>query len=243
MQQLPVFKFNQIKKIVLFNLIFFSVFLFLAGQVSATTIFSPLLELEIDPGNTENGIVKVFNETDEDIYLTSSVEGFTAGDEAGQPIYMPQDEKNDYLNWFELSQQDILLKPNQVGIIPFIVSIPQDAVPGGYYSVIFWKNVAEPNTDKPMVGVSSKVGTLVFLKVSGEIIEQGEVLEFITSQKKNYFSGLPISFLMRFENNGNVHLRPNGSIEIRGLFSRAILPVNDLQRNVLPNSIRQFEFV
>jgi len=230
------------KKIFLILTILF--IFFIADAADATTVFSPLIEIEIDPGQRESGIVKVYNETNSDIYLTSSIESFKAGDETGQPIYVPDDQKDGHLSWFDVAEKEIILKSKQVGVIPFSVMVPSDAAPGGYYVVIFWKNEPHTADDNPAVSVSSKVGTLIFLKVRGEIVEKGEISSFKTKPDKNYFWGLPVSFLVRFENLGNVHLKPVGEIRLTNFWGRTkILAVNELERNVLPGSVRRFEVV
>ncbi|OGY47079.1 MAG: hypothetical protein A3J62_00405 [Candidatus Buchananbacteria bacterium RIFCSPHIGHO2_02_FULL_38_8] len=227
-----------------FLILTISLLFFIITEAKATTIFSPLLEMEIDPGQSQSGVVKVYNETDQDIFLTSSVESFSAGDETGQPIFIPLEERNSYLSWFKVADEEIILRPSQVGIIPFIVTVPAEAVPGGYYAVIFWKNAPGPLAPGSEVSVSSKVGTLIFLKVKGEVFENGEILEFKTQPPQNYFFSLPISFSVRFKNSGNVHLRPVGPIELTNLFGQTeVLAVNELQRNILPNSVRRFEII
>lgn len=230
------------KKIIfLFLLIFLVGFFVLPAK--ATTIISPLLELSVDPGQKQSGLVKVFNETSDTLELVASIEPFATADIAGTPGYLPLDTKNDFLHWFELSQTSITLKPHQVAIVPFTVSAPSSAVPGGYYAVIFWRTVSSTN-DKIPVNINSKVGTLVFLKVNGDIKESGEVTEFGPQPKSDYYFSLPINFLVQFLNSGNIHLNPVGKIEITNwLGQKEILSVNTAKRYVLPQSSRRFEMV
>ncbi|MFA6255021.1 MAG: hypothetical protein WC675_03230 [Patescibacteria group bacterium] len=218
--------------------------LFFSCPVLATTVISPLLELEADPGQTQPAVVKIYNETDQNLFLVPSIEKFKAGDEAGQPVYLPPEEKDEFLNWFNLSQDSILLKPKQAAIVPFTVVVPPQAIPGGYYAVIFWENQVEPTQEKPAVTIKSKVGTLIFLKVKGELVEQGQLLEFKIQGDQNYFWHLPINFIIRFNNSGNIHLQPTGTIELKNwLGQKEVLPVNKELRNVLPQSTRRFEII
>lgn len=229
-------------KKVFFVLIFLAFFLVFSQVVHATTIFSPLLEIEAEPGEIQNGIVKLFNETDEDLLLISSIEPFSAGDETGQPIFLVPEIKDEYLNWFEIELDSILLRPKQVVIVPFSIDVPANAVPGGYYSAIFWQEVIDAPEGISPIGVSGKVGTLIFLKVKGDILEKGEVVEFSAFGQKKYFFELPISFITRFENSGNIHLKPTGQIKIKGMFGQEeIIEINSGLRNVMPNSIRRFD--
>ncbi|NUM25695.1 MAG: hypothetical protein HUU49_03690 [Candidatus Buchananbacteria bacterium] len=216
--------------------------LFFSPAASATTIFSPIIELEAAPGETVNGLVKLFNETAENVVLSSVVEAFTSGDETGQPVYLPPEAQYDYLNWFAVEQKEITLTPRQVALVPFTVKVPFDAVPGGYYAVIFWQTSLAGENQAP-VGINSRVGTLVFLKISGAVTESGEVSDFGLKQPDTFFE-LPVDFTVRFTNSGNIHLRPTGTVEVKNIFGQKhYLEINPERRNVLPNSTRLFEVV
>jgi hypothetical protein len=58
----------------------------------------------------------------------------------------------------------------------------------------------------------------------------------------NFYEYPPIKFLTNFENTGNVHIRPTGSIFINDWLGRqvAILNVNEGQGTILPGAARQF---
>lgn len=231
------------KKIIFLLSILLISFLFSASSVLATTIFSPLLEIEAEVGEEQRGIVKIFNETEKDLLLVSSIEPFKAEGEDGQPLYLAPEQKDTFLNWFKLDLDSLILKSHQVVIIPFTLTVPKEATPGGYYAVIFWQDVpAQAAPDQ--TSVSGKVGTLIFLKVKGELVEKGEILEFKTNPEERYFWQLPIIFSTRFSNTGNIHLKPAGQIELKSwLGQKEVLEINSNQRNVLPQSIRRFEVV
>lgn len=226
----------------------FFLFLFLSSiffsPVLATTIISPILELEADPGTVQPGVVKVYNETNNSLFLVSSVEEFTAGDEEGQPIYIPEEDRADFLDWFNVGEETMILVPGQAAVVPFTVDIPADAVPGGYYATIFWEDVPPQRGDAGNVGIRGKVGTLIFLRVNGDVVEQGEVVEFSTRDNQTSFYQLPIIFVARIANQGNVHLRPQGTITVRNMLGKKkVFQLGDGKGNILPDSIRRFEVV
>jgi len=234
------------KKSILIFIIFLAFFIFNFKIAQATTIFSPIIEMEMAPGEIKAGVVKIYNETDEPVFLNASIERFTSAGEGGQPQYIPIDQQDLFLDWFKLSATDLVLQPSQVSLVPFTVSVPANTAPGGYYAVIFWQNISEsnsivPNSEKT-VQISGRVGTLVLITVAGQVIEQGSVLDFAVYPDKKYFFSLPINFSVRFENSGNIHLKPSGEIKLTNwLGYSTYLPINPTQRNVLPQSIRRFE--
>ena len=97
------------KRLIFIFAILFISLLFGANNALATTIFSPLIEMEVEPGESQSGVVKIYNETDESLFLVSSVEAFTSGDESGQPEYLPEISKYDYLKWFNVEQDSVIL--------------------------------------------------------------------------------------------------------------------------------------
>ena len=213
-----------------------------ADGVTALTVFSPIVEITAAPGEAPRGIVKVFNESDQPVELRSVIEQFTTDDQSGSPRFIALTESNPFLKWFKLDQDELVLLPRQVAVIPFTVSVPPNATPGGYFAAIFWEIV--PAAGSGDVSISGRVGTLVFLEVSGEVVRQG-VLESLTRTPSNaLISGFPVSFSVLFNNTGTIHLKPSGSIIITNSFGQSeILSVNPDARNVLPDSSRRFDVV
>jgi hypothetical protein len=94
------------------------------------------------------------------------------------------------------------------------------------------------------IKTSQIITSLFFVRIAGDVVEHGEVRTF---RPANIFAGTPeMSFELRFENKGNVHLLPRGEIVITNMWGkqRGVIPINQESNfgNVLPESIRQFEF-
>ena len=237
--------------------------IFSASSVLAMTISPPVQEFAADPGTVEKGVVKLYNDENNTRILYADIRPFTARGEKGEPGF--SDAKiEDYMlaSWIHLEKTQITLEPGQRIEVPYIISVPWGAEAGGHYAAIFWSTQA-PNVKGTGVAIASKIGSLILLRVQGEVIEQGRLLEFSLKEKKKFYAHLPIDFIVRFENTGNVHLKPFGMIEIsdmfypvRNLFSDGVgkknggvlvntaispegaeMPIG----NVLPQSKRMFE--
>ena len=212
----------------------------LTSNASAITVFSPVVELEVAPGETQAGVVKVYNETLDTIFLEASIEGVTAGEKFGQPLYLPPEEAGSHLNWFSLSQTELTLNSQQVAIVPFEVIVPSNTVPGGYYAVIFWAAGASNEQDSQVV-VGSRVGTLIFIKVTGDLVEAGSIENFQVNPQSVLYQ-FPASFAFDFVNSGNIHLIPEGTITVKNFLGKEkILAINESRRFILPNSSRLLE--
>ena len=220
----------------------------LAQEVFALTISPPVMELESNSGQKIDEIIKLFNETDSQVVVFPTLANFKAVGEEGQAGFLePTEITNDSLAaWIEIDKGPIQLAKGERKEIPFTINVPLGAEPGGHYGAIFFgtqpSQLAEGRT---VIGVAGQIGSLVLLRVAGEIREEGQLLEFGVKDGKKYFTFLPVDFYWRFENLGTVHLKPWGEILIKNIFGRTsdTVPANWVGAggNVLPGSVRLFE--
>lgn len=222
--------------------------MFLATAVFALTISPPVIEMGADPGQSLRSQIEIFNETDREAAFYTSTSNFTAKpNEKGEPEFFTAGgiEKG-LADWIEIEEGPIWVAPKEWKVVPFSLRVPEYADPGGHYAAIFL------GTERPEiapgqtgVGIVGKVGTLVLLRVSGDIFEEGRLAEFSLKDGKKFYEHLPVDFLVRFENLGNIHLKPQGEIYIKNIFGKAsgIVDVNKVfvGGNVLPKTIRRFE--
>jgi len=237
------------KKLVLLILSMVSM-LFLTTPTSslALTISPPRLEFNVNPGQRVEDIIKIFNETKDPLNIFTSAANFVAKPgETGEPEFLfPKDGEEGLAAWIDIEKGPITILPNEQKIIPFTVRVPPTADPGGHYAAIFF-SPSPPPGEGGVVGVIGKLGALVLFRVSGDIKEEGGLTEFSLKDNKKAYNHLPVDFVIRFENTGTVHLKPQGDIFIKNIFGResAIVEVNKPKigtgGNVLPNSIRRFE--
>jgi hypothetical protein len=125
------------------------------------------------------------------------------------------------------------------------VNVPSDAEPGGHYGVLRFSGRA-PDLENTGVGLSASTGMLMLIRVAGDVKESASLAEFFTASEGNQtslFESSPIGFVTRIKNDGNIHVKPVGLIEVRDAFGNSVstVTVNDTKSNVLPGSIRRFE--
>jgi hypothetical protein len=215
---------------------------------NAMTVSPPTLDREVNPGDTFLETVQLYNENTTVETLYPLIENFTAGDdERGQPKILkdadPQNENTALKPWVTISSVGIVVKPGERRSIPFSINVPKNATPGGHYGAILFSSQPQDGASRG-VTISSQIGVLMLVNVSGEVREVGHIATFGLAKPQAWYSSLPVDFMMRFENNGNTHLRPVGSLLIYDWMGKqvAAIPVNGEKYSVLPMSARKFDF-
>lgn len=212
------------------------------ATVSAMTISPPVIEFDARPGDTIVDVIKLYNETKETITMTATVQTFKALDETGAPAFSSVEQSTGLATWVKMDESTVTLAPEERKDVLFAINVPKDAEPGGHYAGILWTTGAGPTAaGQTGVGLVIKTGTLLLVRVAGAVNETGMLASFAADrQSYNY---LPVNFSVRFQNSGNVHVKPVGVIEIRNMLGAKVasLPVNEDQSNVLPDSIRKFD--
>jgi hypothetical protein len=221
-----------------------------AQESLSMTITPPLFQIVASAGDVWQSSVKVVNTNDYDITVFASVVDFGSIGEEGHAQFIPilADENvnpHSLAKWITLPAEGVAVPRGQSAKIPFTVTVPNGAEPGGHYAaILIGTHPIGERTKGASVSVSSLVSSLLFMRVPGDIREAGDIREFTTT--KNVYSDLEAAFVMRFENKGNVHVLPQGVITITNMWGkeRGIIPINEATDfgNVLPNSTRKYEF-
>lgn len=215
------------------------VLIFGTSVTNALTISPARVEISADPGTTVSGVLTLMNEEGYEKVYYSSSQNFEAQGESGTPAFTSSNEG--LASWINLSPSLSFTKgKGQEMKVPFTITVPKDADPGGYFAAIFFSTI--PSVGKGDVSVGAKVGSLVLLHVNGNIKQDASILGFTTSDNSFFYTALPISFSYRFNNNGGDRINPTGSITIRDTvwITTTKLAANPTQGNILPGSVRKF---
>lgn len=201
---------------------------------------SPLtFELTANPGDVFTNKLKVYNPTESTIAIKMEVEDFTVIGEMGKVIIEPAEtETYSLVKWITTEPETFTLGPREQKFVDFTINVPENAEPGGKYGSVLASTAGVMGEEITGVAVAQKIGALVLLTVSGEVIESLIVKEFITPSFLEYG---PIPFTIRFENTGTVHVRPRGFVTITNWRGRKVADVEFPQSNVIPGSIRKIK--
>ncbi len=224
---------------------------FLAARAQQPTaglqVRPAVFEEKADPGQSFSFIFRatnIGNESRQFYAVRQDIKGLLA---SGEPVFADFGEETIYgmSDWIEISPEPIIIGAGETKEIPFSVKVPQNASPGTHLAGVFLSS--EPETRLKEIGslIGYRVGALVNMRISGEILEEGQIREF-SVEKAIYYSGRPeVKFASRVENLGNVFIKPRGPIDIINVFGKkvATLRMNDAAAAVFPKDIRRFETV
>jgi hypothetical protein len=220
-------------------------------------ISPPVIELTADPGQTVTASIRVRNVTKGELIAKGRADDFGAGDdESGQPkLLLDETGATRFsLKYWVQGVPDLKLAPQELNTNVIKIAVPKNAEPGGHFGVVRFTAVP-PDLEGTGVALSASVGALILLKVNGMIIEKTSLAEFSTYntskdangravvKKTGFFEHGPVSFLVRVRNEGTVHQKVKGSIEIKNWLGKKVasVAVNEKGGNVLPDSVRKFE--
>lgn len=231
-----------------------------ASAVAAHAIgVQPLrTELSIAPGATKVATLEVVNPDNYDLAVRPQLLIYEKNDEQGFPVQLQLEagDTRDFRPWVTFQPNEFTLKAGEKRSVTATVRVPAGTTPGGRYAAIVYDPIVnDPNA----VVAKTRVASLLLIEVEGQQIRRSKLLSF-GMQGETIESDKGAVFAIDVENQGNVHLRPRGTITITdtatGKQLRNIarykdpltgadiiadaIPVNILGGNVLPGSRRVF---
>lgn len=207
-------------------------------QLDLTT--SPLFfEYATEKGATLKDKIRVRNNSADPITLSISLQRLAPGRNSEVELSDPQ-VGDEFVSWLTIENQTFTAQPREWTDIPFSLKVPETAAFGYYFAFLLTQTLPEPEAGTAKVAGGVAVPVLLKVKAPGAKA-QGELVEFKPKTFINEY--LPVEFIARFSNTGNVHIKPRGNIFIRGGNGKdlAILEVNQALGSVLPQAQRTFE--
>lgn len=211
-------------------------------------------DLTINPGESKSITVTVKNVTSATTEYEALINDFVvaADNELGHPALILDNDKyapSHSLKRYIAPVENVTVAPNESKNVKVTINIPKDAAAGGHYGSV--RFVPKSDVSGQNITLSASVGSIVLVKVPGDIKEDMVIDSFdvrqgkdakegsgLFTQSKNLYS------VVRFNNRGNSHEQPFGKVRL--LKNGKVLQeteINNLdpRANVLPDSIRRFD--
>lgn len=207
------------------------------ARADSITIIPPKFEIPANPGDVITEKIKVRNDSSTEVTYSVEVEDFTAtGDEGTVTFVDPETSKDNFslAKWLTFEPTRFTVPAGQERIISFTIRVPRTGEPGGHYGTILVKRGGD--TVPGGAAVDTRVGSLILLRVSGDITEKLILENFRPENGFQQFG--PVTFNMRYKNEGNVHVAPTGTIVITNIFGKKVKEIPLVATNVLPDATR-----
>lgn len=200
----------------------------------AITITPTSIDKVITPGQTLKGQTQVLNQADSPFDYKVYAAPYSVTGEEYDPSFTPIPGATNVASWFTLKAAKTHLEPFSASVLDYSISVPADAKPGGYYAVIFAET--ESKVEGTGVTTQKRVGTVAYIRVAGDAVEQGGV----ASWNVPWFQEPNLIQTLRLANTGSVHYSATIKTTIKDLFGNTKLTYAQ-KRNVLPEKIRKVE--
>lgn len=149
-------------------------------------------------------------------FVISATDFGTLGDGGGVAFEGQKDlvlkDQHRLAAWIDIPQKEVLVPANASAKVQFAIRNDERLVPGGHYGAIILRPVAAAGQNgRPRVEVSQAASSLLFVrKVGGET----EGLTASGLQTQAHWWKLPESSILTFQNTGNVHVTPRGTVAL-----------------------------
>lgn len=197
--------------------------------------------VEVAAGQTAENTLKVSNEGDGPLHIRAYPmdRRLRAG---GKVEFLPPGDSVDSpAAWLDVEPKEFSLSPGQEQEVRWKASVPTGAIPGDYVGVLFFETAPEARAGT--VAIGSRVGALLSIRVVGEAVVAGRLVDFhlVPSRIRLRLAPLgrnllsvnwvlpfplvergPASFAASFENTGNARLPITGEITVRDVFGRVV---------------------
>lgn len=203
------------------------------------------VDLLLEPGEKTIQQITVTNRLGKDMNFTVGVEDFSGSYDTDETVVLSGDVKGPYSmkDYIKPETTEFSLKHGERIVLPIEISIPKDSQPGGLYASVLVSTVPDNSVGEVNQGrakIISRLGTLYFVRVAGDVNESGHLQEFkVTDTKTGFYEKGPIPFEIFFKNEGNIHMAPSGKIAIMNLLGKKVGEVGIEKYFAMPDSLRK----
>jgi hypothetical protein len=170
------------------------------------------IELELEPGETAADSLAVRNLSSVDVeFALAAADGYLTP--TGRFNMLPRDQESvDAGTWITV-QESVTVAPGAVAVVPVSIAIPANATPGDHAAGIAASIYTQSTGGNTSVGVESRVGFRVMVRVGGTITPGLEVSDIRGDYDMSWNPFRPGSVTVSYmlHNTGNVRLAVEGT--------------------------------
>lgn len=205
-------------------------------------------EIEVAPGETVVQEISVSNRISDDRIFRLEVEDIVGTTDASAAVTLTGAERGPFSvrDFITFPDDEFELELGERARIPVTITVPPNTSPGGYYGSVLVSTVQRPRETGEAVPTSpiiARVGSLFFIRVTGEANLEAEVQDISVLDDVWWYEQGPVNLGILTENTGSVHVNPYGTLSITNMFGEEVGYVELEPWFVLPKSLRMREIV
>ena len=204
-----------------------------AGQ--GLTVSPPTQEATIDPGGTTTITAKIRNDGNATLPISVHIEDFTAQGSGGEVALTPNSPYS-IASWTKVTPSSFQLDPGEEQVVTATITAPKNSAGGHYGSFVF--GVVPPKTSGSAAALAQEVASLFLVRVNGPVNEK-LTLKGISAPAYSEFG--PVPFSLDFVNDGNVHVKTFGIVNVRDMFGNKVADIVVPGTEVFPSAERQIQ--
>ena len=204
--------------------------------------------LKAAPGEKIQVQIRVRNISEKPVSIVTSAQDFLLDADGQSPVPIDDNVSNRWslASWMTVSPTEHRIAAKSTVGINVLIEVPKDALPGGHYAMVLHQPgersvnnnlVIEDVTNGSSTAINQRVGTLLYVTVEGPINEEAYVRDFAFPSFSEYG---PVPFEFTAENNSDVHITPQMSVEIFNVLGQRIDTITIDQKNIFPLTSRNF---
>ena len=211
------------------------------AQKNTISVVPQITRLDLSVDKPEAEIIYT-NNTLSPIELSLTVENVKELEDRNPVGILDPKESANYkyalASWVYLDRQNLIISPGEKQTVKVTIDYKKLS-PGGHYGAVLAE--LKQSKDNKEIKLKAILTSLLFVRAStGNEIEEAQI-NFFGVTRQNF--DFPKSFILRFQNTGNVDLTPFGLIEIRDQRNKLVAKgiVNEGSLITLPEAIRRYD--
>lgn len=220
---------------------FFALIL-IAHPVDAASLSPSVIEIDAKRGENISQNFSIINTSAAEQSYYLDIMKFEAQEDTGSPKFIQyKDDHKGLAEWISFNSRTVSVPANSRAEIPYKINVPQFAEAGGQYAAITVSLTPSDVVATNGAIIDAKTAMLIIMTVEGETVKKAGLLDFTSNLGEINFR-IDGKFDVRLQNQGNVHLTPTGTVNIKDFFGRTLLTrdINLSKGRVLPNSTRKY---
>ena len=199
-----------------------------------------LVEVEVPGGGYRSSVITINNQHDEPVQVAGYIKGLQYQPDGEMRIVEPGTVERSCADWITVQPAKFKLSPGESKKIMLKLRIPDGADGGHYGKLVFETSPLSANASQ--LEPEKSLGSTLMVIVPGTSRIKGSITDFGTAPVED---GKPTEFTIGFNNTGNMHVRPTGTIKVKD-YMGDIVHEQSLGKNVpfvLPGNTRRLKEV